>query len=330
MPVTYRANFTNPKGSALTHAELDDNWITINNNLEAAKVQIETLEAAAAITPTTPTSNFLTTRETAPYSKDAPLLSGEIDTNFINLNVRLTELKARLDVLENPSSPIEALILSYNPTAYYRFEETSGIDLTDTSSNSNDAVLNEGVSSEIDLNIAGAFNSGVGLASTSLNDKINLPNVTAISDAKDTDFTIGVWLNPSSAFPGSGNTVNLFQQSPFGSSISFSLSAFLNDLECIVELSSQSAISESSNLSLSSGTWTFLAMTYNVTTKIIKLYQNGVELNYGAQVAGSGTTSSATFSYIQGGWTDDHIIDEWFLIPSELTAANLLEIYNLY
>lgn len=180
-----------------------------------------------------------------------------------------------------PAGPITNLV-------DYRFEESLGQSLVDSSPNSLTGFLGatNQVESSDPLRTPGGV-VGNALVFDGVDDYISLPNNTLTNNLAN--FTLEAWINPTSYLDASDVLGELFDKG--NGKKSFFINSAVGSLGGIVLHTSNPAVTYTSTV-IPLNQWSHVAMTYSSTTRRIEIYVNGVPTVNAKQTAGSGTAQT--------------------------------------
>lgn len=223
-----------------------------------------------------------------------------------------------------------------NATAYYRFNEGSGSNATDGSGNRRHGVITGATY----VSSLGSRNTGsTALDFDGISDKIvvsdSVGNFNFGDATTDRPFSVGAWINMDDensfriASKWDDNAPNLEWFFGSGGNLRVVLQLFDNDL---TERLGRATDVLTPNIN----SWLHVVATYDGSGNNagIDIYINGTiadttDVSLGSYTAMHNTSIDLTIGHINNGATTaDGTIDEVFIIPSELTQSEVIEIFN--
>lgn len=208
---------------------------------------------------------------------------------------------------------------------FYKLNETSGTTATDSSGAGND-----GTASNADIfsgSVAGKFGYAADLERGSSR-YITIKDNSTDANFKANIFTVGAWIKLES----NGINQELFTSYTVGAGSKGVIFRITSTNTVDMRIYNTTSTLCPSNTTLSTGTWYFVVGTYNNTTKISKVYINGILENTQYCSAGIGyDTNNYTRigMNVDTGNYFDGLIDQFFFVNGvELSESVILNIYN--
>ena len=240
---------------------------------------------------------------------------------------------AQVTTIYNSGEPAD--LTSYSPTLWTRFEEGTGTSIADSSGNGHTATLTNGPTFSTDVPVYVFSRYSVDFDGT--DDYATIADADDLSfgnGSTDSAFSISAWVKMDDAtnFRIAAKTVStnnrewLFTTDP---NDKFSLTLYDPD-------AANSILSRyDTALTSFEGQWIHVCGTYDGSgnNSGISLYLNGspvatVEVTSGSYVAMSNTAADVTIGRWNVSGYANGKIDEFAIIPSELSAAQITAIYN--
>jgi hypothetical protein len=201
---------------------------------------------------------------------------------------------------------------------YWKFDETTGTILLDSSINGNHGVAIPGAT-----RIPGKYNNCLSFNGT--NQYVSLGSPASLANLHASNFSISVWV-----YVSSDSDLIVMSSNPGWYLMTTNRSIQFNLYRTAGVQYRKSVQYAFPSLNV----WAHIVVTYNATSKTIKIYANGSESAYSTTVAGSGDPTNDSASPKNIGRRSDGLyyfngrIDEPAIFNSELTAAEVLSIYQ--
>ena len=183
----------------------------------------------------------------------------------------------------NPTTAFGTEEKAPGPVAYWSFDEGTGTNAQDSTTNNNDGTISGASWQSEDLCVSGKC-----LKFDGTDDYVNAGNPTSLKSLSSGAFTASAWIKKNT------NTASQIILSKYNESPIEGWRLYTSDsnLRALIRCSTTDALSISDE-TIPLNSWTHVEMTYdNSSSRKVQMYINGKEVSYSTQTACAGTTNT--------------------------------------